>query len=136
MSYGVASALQKAVFARLGADGALAALVGGAIFDAPPPGAPPALYVTLGLETVRDRSDATGGGALHDFEIGVVTDEAGFAAAKAAAVAVSDALVDAPLALERGRLVALNFVRARARRGAKGAGRRIDLRFRARVEDE
>ncbi len=136
MSYGVAAALQAAVFARLAGDAALAGQVGGAIYDALPPGTLPQLYVALGPEVVRDRSDQTGAGAEHEFTVSVVTDAAGFVAAKAAAVAVSDALVDAPLVLARGRLVALNFHRAAAERVAAGTRRQIDLSFRARVEDD
>jgi len=135
MSYGAASALQEAVFARLVADATLAGLVGGAIYDAPPTGELPVTYVSLGAEDVRDRSDMTGRGARHDFTISVISDAAGFAQAKAAASAVSDALVDAPLTLARGHLVSLNFLRATARRVDTGRTRRIDLRFRARVED-
>ena len=125
--------LQAAIFARLRADAALAALVGPHVLDALPPGAPPSLYVALGPETIRDRSDATGQGAEHDLVVSVVTDGAGFAGAKAAAGAVSDALVGADLALSRGRLVFLRFLRAQAVRS--NAARRIDLTFRARVED-
>jgi len=135
MSYGMGAALQAAVYAHLQADSALAALVGEAIYDAAPAGTVQGLYVTLGPEDVRDRSDKDGTGAAHDFTVSVVTDAAGFAAAKAAAAAVSDALVDAALVLSRGRLVSLGFLRARARRVSSGAQRQIDLRFRARVED-
>jgi hypothetical protein len=85
---------------------------------------------------VRDRSDISGAGAEHRFIVSVVTDEAGFAAAKSVAAAVSDALADANLPLSRGRLVGLWFDRVTARRSGKaGRVRRIDLRFRARVED-
>ena len=135
MSYGVSSALQAAVYQRLQADAALAALVGGGIFDAAPPGVVPTIYVSLGPEDVRDRSDKTGRGADHEFTVSVVTTPAGFQSAKDAAAAVSDALVDAPLVLSRGALVSLNFVRARAKRVQDADVRRIDLRFRARVED-
>lgn len=136
MSYAMASVLQQAVYQRLQADAALAALVGEAIFDAAPAGAVPDLYVTLGPEDVRDAGDKTGAGARHDFTVSVVANLAGFAAAKDAAAAVSDALSGAVPVLARGRVVALNFLRARARRMDDGAGRRIDLRFRARVEDD
>jgi hypothetical protein len=135
MSYGVAAALQAAVYQRLSGDVALAGLVGTAIYDALPTGALPPLYVALGPEVVRDRSDKTGSGAEHEFTVAVVTDTAGFASAKAAAGAVSDALVDAPLILSRGVLVALNFYRAQAARVGSGAVRQITLTFRARVED-
>lgn len=134
MSYGIGAALQAAVYQRLSADPALGALVGGAIFDAVPPGTVAGTYVSLGPEDVRDASDATGAGAEHDFVVSVVTDEAGFQAAKTVAAAVSDALAGAALVLARGRLVGLWFLRARARRVETGALRRIDLTFRARVE--
>lgn len=136
MSYAIGSALQAAVYAHLQADAALEALVGDAIYDAAPAGTPGGLYVTLGLEDVRDRSDGSGAGAAHDLVVSVVTDAAGFHAAKDAAAAVSDALVDAALTLARGRLVSMNFLRARARRIEAGAMREIELRFRARVEDD
>ncbi|WP_281967060.1 DUF3168 domain-containing protein [Roseovarius nanhaiticus] len=133
MSYGGSAALQSAVYGQLMGDADLSALVSGAIYDAPPAGTLPPLYVTLGPEDVRDRSDATGGGAWHRFTVSVMSDAAGFAAAKAAAAAVSDALSDAELSLDRGHLAGLHFYRARARRD--GALRRIDLTFRARISD-
>ena len=136
MSYGVAAALQTAVFSRLTTDGALGALVGSDVYDALPTGALPALYVVLGAEDVRDASDKTGGGAWHQFTVSVVTQSAGFATAKAAAAAVSDALVDAPLDLARGTLVSLNFHKATAARVGTGAVRQINLIFRARVADD
>lgn len=135
MSYGVGAALQAAIFQRLSADTALDALVGEAIYDAVPPGTVSGTYVSLGPEEARDRSDMTGRGAEHDFVISVVTDAAGFQTAKAVAAAISDVLIDAPLVLGRGSLVGLWFLRARARRVEDGDVRRIDLAFRARVEE-
>lgn len=135
MTYAVAQALQQSVFARLSADVPLAALIGAHIYDAVPPGMLPPLYVALGPETARDRSDQTGRGAEHDFAVSVVTDTAGFSTAKAAASAISDALLGTGLSLARGRLVSLHFLRARASRQDSGATRQIDLVFRARVED-
>ncbi|ETD91788.1 DUF3168 domain-containing protein [Rhodobacter capsulatus] len=134
MSYAVAGALQAAVYQQLRADAVLAALVGPAVYDAVPPGPLAGTYVSLGPEDVADASDKTGAGAVHDFVISVITDAAGFATAKAAAAAVSDALVGADLVLARGRLVGLWFLRAKARRVEKADMRRIDLVFRARVE--
>lgn len=137
MSYGAAAALQAAIYDRLASHAGLTALIGAAVFDAAPAGALPDTYVTLGPEDVRDASDAGSAGAQHRFTISVVSRSAGFAAAKAAAAAVGDALLDGPgLTLERGRVVGLWFERARARRsGSGGSLRQIDLRFRARVED-
>lgn len=136
MSYGVAAALQAAVYQRLLGDAGVSALVGAAVYDALPAGDLPQTYVSLGPENVRDRSDRTGSGAVHQFTVSVVTQTAGFGAAKSVAAAVGDALSGADLPLSRGRLVGLWFERASARRSGKaGRTRRIDLRFRARVED-
>jgi hypothetical protein len=135
MSYGVAAALQAAVYQRLMADVVLDTLVGDAVYDAVPPGTVTGTYVSLGPEDAKDASDQVGRGASHDFVVSVVTDQAGFQTVKAAASAVSDALTGAALALARGRLVGLWFVKARARRVEEADVRRIDLTFRARVED-
>lgn len=135
MSYGVASALQAAVYQCLAGYPALTGLVGTAIYDALPAGTLPPLYVVLGAEDVSDASDQTGSGAWHDFTVTIVTQSAGFSTAKAAAGAVSDALVDADLVLSRGTLVALHFYKAKAARVGTGDMRQINLIFRARVAD-
>ncbi|WP_424984325.1 DUF3168 domain-containing protein [Microbulbifer sp. S227A] len=136
MSYAMASALQAAVYQRLLADPGVSGLVGAAVFDAVPEGELPEIYVTLGTETVRDRSDAAGTGAEHRFTVSVVSSAAGFGVAKEVAGAVSDALSDARPTLSRGRVIGLWFERAQARKtGTAGRIRQIDLRFRARLED-
>lgn len=135
MSYAISSALQSAVFAALSADMDVAGAVGDAIYDAVPAGALPSLYISLGPETVRAADDKTGSGAVHMFVVSVITDLPGFSAAKGAAGAVCDVLHDGDLVLARGRLVSLRFEKARAGKIDKGAGRKIDLTFRARVED-
>lgn len=132
MSYGAAEALQAAIYQQLTATPALA---GVPVVDALPKGQGTGTFVLIGPEDVLDRSDKTGNGAEHRFLVSVISDAAGFQAAKAVAVAVSDSLTDAPLALARGHLVGLWFVRATARRLAEGKARRIDLTFRARIED-
>lgn len=132
MSYGVAAALQAAIYARLTTAPELA---GVSVVDAQPVGGGTGTFVLIGPEEVIDQSDKTGGGAVHNLTVAVISDAAGFAAAKTVAVAVSDALNEPPLVLTRGRLVGLRFVRARARRLDQGGARRIDLSFRARVED-
>lgn len=136
MSYGMAAALQSAVYQHLLADNGVTALIGSAIYDAVPAGNLADTYVSLGPEDVRDRSDQSGTGAVHRFTVSVVTENAGFGAAKQVAAAVGDALKDADLTLSRGRMIGLWFERASARRSGKaGRIRRIDLRFRARLED-
>ena len=112
----------------------LSDLVGAAVYDAVPAGTVTGIYVSLGPEDARDASDKTGDGAVHDFIVSVITDEAGFQAAKQVAEAISDALLGAELVLSRGHVVGLWFLKAKARRVEKGATRRIDLTFRARVE--
>lgn len=136
MSYGTAQALQMAVYGALVADPTLSALVGTAIFDELPPGPVEGTYVSLGAEDVRDLSASDGGLAAHSFGVSVVSTSEGFFEAKAAAAAVSDALIDAMPALSRGRIVSLRFVRARAKRVRAGQVRRIDMTFRAIVEDD
>ncbi|WP_298494050.1 DUF3168 domain-containing protein [uncultured Maritimibacter sp.] len=135
MSYGIALALQQAIYQRLTASAPLSGLVGTAIYDAVPPGVATGTYVALGSEDVREAADATGQGALHDVTISVVSDAAGFATAKEVAVVISDTLDAAPLILARGHLISLIFHRARARRVQDADMRRIDLTFRARVQD-
>lgn len=136
MSYAMSAPLQAAVFQALSADADLAALVGTAIYDAIPSGVLPVLYVSIGPETVKDASDKTGSGAVHMFSVSVITDTPGFAVAKDVAAAISDVLHDGALTLSRGRLVSLLFDRAVASRIDGATGRQIDLRFRARVEDD
>lgn len=136
MSYAISGALQRAVYQHLIADIGLSALIGGAVYDAVPTGPVAGTYVVLGEEDARDRSSQTGGGAEHRVLISVVSDAEGFETAKAVAGTVSDALDDADLTLDRGHLVCLQFSRARARRVRSGQTRRIDLTFRAIVEDD
>lgn len=135
MSYALSAPLQSAVYECLLADARVQATVGTHVYDALPSGRVPDLYVTLGAEVVRDKSDATGAGAEHDLTITVVTGAAGFQQAKEAAAAISDALDDPALSLSRGRLVGMRFLKAQAARVGTGTIRRIDLKFRARVED-
>ncbi|WP_136684578.1 DUF3168 domain-containing protein [Falsirhodobacter xinxiangensis] len=129
MSYGVAAALQEAIFARLRGLGGLQDV---AIHDAAPD-ATAGTWVLIGPETVRDRSDASGAGAEHQVVLSVISDAEGFLAAKRVAGAISDGLA-VPLEMSRGRIAGLWFDRAVARRLEAGRTRRIDLTFRVRVE--
>ncbi len=130
MSYGMAAALQAAIYQRL-----VAEVPGVAVFDAPPAGGGTGTFVLIGPEEAVDASDKTGAGAEHRLTVSVITDAAGFLAAKAVAVSVSDALIGATLVPARGRVVSLRFSRAVARRLNEGEARRIDMTFRARVQD-
>ncbi|GIT91819.1 hypothetical protein JANAI62_22760 [Jannaschia pagri] len=135
MTYAMGNSLQMAIYSRLASDPALESLIDGAIFDAVPQVAPD-LFVALGPEDVTDRSDQTGSGARHDLRISVVTSRDGFMAAKAVAAQVSDSLLSAALVMSRGRVVSLRFLKAKARRDEGEDTRRIDLWFRARLDDE
>lgn len=135
MSYGGASALQAAVFQLLQGDAVLGGIVGSAIFDEMPPGPVEGTYVSLGTEDVTDLSDQTGRMAAHRFQVSVISDVEGFATAKDAAAAVTDAVLAGPWVLARGRVVSMSFQKARARRVRAGQVRRIDLTFLAIIDD-
>ena len=136
MSYAFGSGLQARVYARLAGDAALAGLVGGAIYDGPPALTPAETdYVTLGEESVRDFGTKTSDGATHDFSVTAYSGRDGFDGVKRVAAAICAALVDAPLTLDAGRLVALRFLRASAERGRAPVKRRVVLRFRAVVDE-
>lgn len=132
MSYGAAAALQAAVFELLETAPALSGVT---VVDALPKGGGSGTFVLIGPEEALDRSDKSGGGAEHRFTVSVISDATGFLTAKTIAAAISDTLVGARPDLNRGRVVEIGFVRALARRLEDGRARRIDLTFRARVED-
>lgn len=135
MSYSVARALQEAVFAAVAGDATVQSLIGTNVFDALPGGTLPATYVLLGDETVVASGDSSGSGARHDIQISVLSDAAGFAIGKDVAAAISACLADADLTLTEGSLSSIYFLKARAKRGTGTDARRIDLWFRARVDD-
>jgi hypothetical protein len=131
MSYAAAAALQAAVYARLAG---WAELTGVSVVDEVPAGGGKGTFVLLGPETAIDKGDVTGAGAEHQFQVSVISDAKGFLAAKTAAAAVSNALVNAGLTLAEGALVGIQFQKAVAKRLDEGNARRIDLTFRARID--
>lgn len=126
--------LQSAIFERLSEDSDVTALVGEHIYDAMPSGVSPDLFISLGAETMIDRSDGTGGGSEHDITLSIVTEKTGFLQAKQVAHAVGKALLAGPPKLSEGRIVYLNFLRATAQRDTDSHTRRIDMIFRLRVD--
>jgi hypothetical protein len=133
MTFAVSQALQEAIFAHLNSDPQLS----GRVHDALPSGGVPDLFVLLGETDVRDISDVSGTASEHLFTISVVSNHAGFSAAKAMAGTVCDLLDGTTLTLSRGRMTGMAFDRAKAKRaGRTGGKRRIDLRFRARLDDD
>lgn len=137
MTYALAWPLQQSIFAHLAADLGVSALLGGAIYDAPPHASDGAddVYAVLGDERVSPWADRDADGAAHEFTISIHAADRGFASAKQAAGAVCDALIDADLPLSRGVVVGVFFLGAATAREDQGASRRIDLRFRILVED-
>ncbi len=138
MSLALSGALQGAIYSALTGDAALVALVGVEIYDAPLPSGgalPLGEHVTLGEEVVKPFGSVTSSGGVHDFDVVVHSTANGFAAAKTVAAAVSGVLVDADLAVVGGHLVSLRFLKAKAKRGVAPELRRIEMRFRAVVED-
>lgn len=137
MSYEFAASLQRAVYRRLMSDQELTDLIGASIYDAPiadgVSGIAPE-YVMLGEERARPNDTKTSRGAVHDFIVVVHSERDGFETAKRIAGAVCASLLDAPLILDRGRLVALRFLQARADRGPAPEKRRVALTFRAVVD--
>jgi hypothetical protein len=139
MTYALSWPLQEGVFQLLSTDVGVAALVGARVYDAPPPldaeVDPDGIYVTIGDESAQDWSTATDNGASHLLTIAVHAQRRGFAEAKQAAGAISDAMLGGGIAMSRGRAVLVRFVDARTRRGEGDALRRVDMRFRITVED-
>lgn len=133
MSYVLSGVLQTAVYTALSNDAALSDLVGGAIYDALPAGRVPDIYVLLGQERVRDRSDYQVHAAMHEFAVTVMSDAPGYLSAKEAAARISELLDGADLTLSRGRLIRLDFYKANARQRANR--REVEIWFRAFVED-
>ena len=135
MTYALSGPLQTAIFSVLAGKTDLTNFVGDSIFDHAPSGQIPGTYLSIGEESVKDASDLTCPGAIHEFVVTVVSDEPGFSTAKIVAGHVSEALANSNPPMSRGRIVSINFMRARAQRTRADARRRIDLRFRIRTED-
>ena len=134
-SAGPAVELQKAVFAALAGDPALAALLGGPrIFDGAPRNEPPP-YLHFGDVAVRDWSTGTEGGLEVLFSVVAWSRAAGRAESLALADRVRALLDGAALSGAGFRLVNLRHVRTETGRSDRPEGRRAVARFRAVVED-
>ena len=129
-----ASALQKAIFARLSGDAALTALVGAnGITDRrlAEPASP--LVVIAGIDST-DHSTATEAGEAHMVTLEAWSEAAGHRQAQAIAAVVRAALHDAPLALAGHHLVLLLHRDTRLKRDGKSRFHRAEMRFRAVTE--
>lgn len=130
--------LQQGLHALLSTDAALVAELGGAhVYDEPPhaddPASPAGPFLVIGDESVAPWFDKTADGARHDVVLTIESRAPGQGQAKRIAGAVSDALASGALALNRGRVVRVQFLAAAARR--EGERRRVELRYRFVLED-
>jgi len=139
MTYAMSWPLQAGLYDLICTDPACLDTLGVRVFDAAPPGAGPGIstdvYMTFGDEEVRDWSSGSFSGAEHLVTISVHAPRRGFADAKRAAAAISDAILGGALTLTRGTVVNTRFVDAKTARLDADQHRRIDLRFRITIED-
>ena len=127
-----ALALQQAMQARLIADDAVRAALGGAyVFDEVPRGAPPAYVEFAGLDT-RDWSTFGQRGLEHFVSIAVRANSRGRAQAQEISAAVQAALDGAVLDLAGHRLVSLQLMFWSVMKTGQTYG--ASLRFRAATE--
>ncbi|MBL8579005.1 MAG: DUF3168 domain-containing protein [Mesorhizobium sp.] len=128
-----AAELQKAIFAALGANGALAALVGTRILDhAPANVAFP--YIIFGRTSVYDWSTGTESGTEQTFTLHVWSRGKGKKEALAIMDLVRETLHDGALALEGHVLVNLRLEFSEARYDERNEAHHGAMRFRAVTE--
>jgi hypothetical protein len=126
--------LQQSVFAALGADAALTALIGpGRVYDDVPQGTQ-LPYVTLGQAVAQDWSTGSGGGTEHTFTVHVWSAARGKKQADEILDAVRAALHDQPLVLTGHSLINLRHERSETRRDLDGETVHGTARFRAVTE--
>jgi len=139
MTYALSWPLQEAVYDLLTTTPAVTALIGGRVYDAPPPVdgvvAPAGLYAVIGDEAVQDWSTKSDHGADHRITIALIAPRAGFSEAKQAAGAVSDAMLSGALSLSRGHVVGVWFLGAETDREEGDDLRRVEMTFRILIED-
>ena len=128
-----AAELQKAIFEALGANGALAALVGTRIFDhAPANAAFP--YITFGRTSVYDWSTGTESGTEQLFTLHVWSKAKGKKEVLDIMELARTTLHDAPLDLEGHSLVNMRLEFSEARYDDRNEAHHGLLRFRAVTE--
>ncbi|MBI1261400.1 MAG: DUF3168 domain-containing protein [Rhizobiales bacterium] len=133
MSLDADLALQQAIFARLGADAGVSALVGTRLYDNAP-GETGFPYVTLGESDMRDWNTGDSHGSEHRLTFYVWSRAGGRSEAKAILGAIRACLEEAALSLTDHDLVNLTFTGSDTRRAPDGATWRGAIRFRAVTE--
>lgn len=126
--------LQRSIYSALAANPSLTGLLGGArIYDDVPRNAA-FPYLTIGQSTVRDWSTGTELGHEHLLTLHVWSRAAGRKESHEIMSAVETVLHDAPLALERHRLVNLRHELSETRRETDGETYHGIVRYRAVTE--
>ena len=131
-----ASALQKAIFARLVGDAALSALVGGEGVTDRRLAAPASPIVVIAGIDSADHSTGTEAGEEHVVTLEAWSQASGHREAQAIAAAARAALHDAALVLAGHHLVLLLHRDTRLRRDGKSQFHRAEMRFRAVTEPD
>ncbi|WP_020179066.1 DUF3168 domain-containing protein [Methylopila sp. M107] len=133
---GAATALRKAVRARLASDAALSALLGGPKVHDEPPRALPPPYVALGDCESRDVSGDDTPAEEHALLVEVWSREGGLSETLKISARIVVLLDGASLTLAGFRLASLGWVFTDAGHVAEQAFRRATLKFRALTEPE
>ena len=128
-------ALRGAILARVQADAALAALMGGTVrfYDEPPRAAEP-VYAVFGEASARDWSTDLDGGHEHAAAITVYASPGSVRDALLAAERIAALIDDAPLALAGHRLVNLRVTAIETGRDTESQLSLVTLRLRAVTE--
>lgn len=129
------AALQSGIYQTLSNATSISNLIGTNIFDAVPSGLVAETYVLIGEEKVISKADFNNGATRHDVTINVVSSASGFSDAKIVASEICNVLDGAAMVLSAGNLRNIQFRMARSRRDTGATERRIDLVFRALIDE-
>ena len=125
--------LKAAIRTHLLADGALAAALGGAVYDAPPRGSNPP-FLVLGDANARENATSDADGRIIDLELAIYTKERGSRTALLLAAKVEILLEGANLTLDAHRLIALSYRETQTRHDPKTEITRASMKLRAYTE--
>jgi hypothetical protein len=134
MSISPVVALRQVILARLVADAALVAALGGQKIYDEAPRSIAAPYVYFAETQMRDWSAQLSRGAEQLLVLSVVSTERGLRSALDIAQKIIDLLDEAPLSPQGNSLIDLRFVVMETKRDQNGRFARVNLRFRATTE--
>lgn len=123
-------ALKEAIRARLLATGAVTAVLGQGVHDAPPRGAEPP-YLVLGDATLRENGTNEAEGFIAELDLVAITRERGTRAALELAGLIETALLASPLAISAHHASVLFIRETIARHDESKSLSRVTMRLRA-----